>query len=190
MSLKPGQPHLGLGHINRHRSPKKRVLAERTHIAGEGAKILPMNGVNGESKVVTARLPSGAPLRIEISGGGDEGAGDGVASVGQHELDVEAAIDGMASAGRHEVDVEAAVDGVASVGRHELDVEAAVDSVTEVGSILVEKLKAVKPTRATVELHFGFTLEAGKLTALLVSGQAEASLTITLEWFDQSASGG
>ena len=50
---------------------------------------------------------------------------------------------------------------------------------------MVEKLKAAKPTRATVELKLGFAVEAGKLTALWVGGKGEASLTVTLEWSER-----
>ena len=53
---------------------------------------------------------------------------------------------------------------------------------------MVEKLKAAKPTRATVELKLGFAVEAGKLTALWVGGKGEASLTVTLEWSEHSGS--
>ena len=54
--------------------------------------------------------------------------------------------------------------------------------MAEIGSVVVDKLKAAKPTRATVELKLGFAVEAGKLTALWVGGKGEASLTVTLEW--------
>jgi Trypsin-co-occurring domain 1 len=104
-----------------------------------------MNGTENAPSVVTAKLPSGVPIRVEVaeSGSGDE---------------------------------------MTSVGLRDLDLDKALDTVSEIGSVLVEKLKAAKPTRATVELKLGFTVEAGKLTALWVGGQGEASLTVTLEW--------
>jgi hypothetical protein len=104
-----------------------------------------MNGAENATSVVTARLPSGAPIRVEIAGS-DSG------------------------------------DGMTSVGLRDLDLDKALDTVSEIGSAVVEKLKAAKPTKATVELKFGFAVEAGKLTALWVGGKGEASLTVTLEW--------
>jgi Trypsin-co-occurring domain 1 len=104
-----------------------------------------MNGTANATTVVTARLPSGAPVRIEVAG--------------------------LASG-----------DGPASVGLHNLDLGKALDTVAEIGSVVVDKLKAVKPTKATVELKLGFAVEAGKLTALWVGGKGEAALTVTLEW--------
>jgi hypothetical protein len=76
------------------------------------------------------------------------------------------------------------VDGVTSVGLRDYDLDKALDSVGEIGSLVVEKLKAAKPSKTTVELKLGFAVEAGKLTALWVGGKGEASLTVTLEWSD------
>jgi Trypsin-co-occurring domain 1 len=104
-----------------------------------------MNGAENTTTVVTARLPSGAPVRVEVAG-------------------------------------PESGDGITSVGLRALDLGKALDTVTEIGSVVVEKLKAAKPTRATAELKLGFAVEAGKLTALWVGGKGEASLTVTLEW--------
>jgi hypothetical protein len=109
-----------------------------------------MNGAENASTVMTARLPSGTPIRVEVAGSG----------VG---------------------------DGMTSVGLRDLDLDKALDTIGEVGSVVVEKLKAAKPTRATVELKFGFVVEAGKLTALWVGGKGEASLTVMLEWSEHPA---
>ena len=73
-------------------------------------------------------------------------------------------------------------DGMESVGLHDYDLSTALDSVGEIGSLVVEKLKAARPSKTTVELKLGFAVEAGKLTALWVGGKGEASLTVTLEW--------
>jgi Trypsin-co-occurring domain 1 len=73
-------------------------------------------------------------------------------------------------------------DGMTSVGLKDLELGTALDTVGEIGSVVVEKLKAAKPSRATVELRLGFAVEAGKLTALWVGGKGEAALTVTLEW--------
>jgi hypothetical protein len=83
------------------------------------------------------------------------------------------------------VKVEAATDssdGMTSVGLRDLDLSGALDSVGEIGSLVVETLKAAKPSKTKVELKLGFAVEAGKLTALWVGGKGEASLTVTLEW--------
>lgn len=117
-----------------------------------------MNGAENTTRVVTAKLPSGVPIRVEVAG---SDSGDPMTSVGLRDLD------------------------------RDLDLDKALDAVGEIGSVVVEKLKAAKPTRATVELKLGFAVEAGKLTALWVNGKGEASLTVTLEWSERpSAPGG
>lgn len=107
-----------------------------------------MGDVECATTIVTARLPSGAPVRVEV-----------------------AALE--------------ASDGMASVGLRDLEIDKALDTVAEIGSVVVEKLKAAKPTKATVELKLGFAVEAGKLTALWIGGKGEASLTVTLEWAER-----
>ena len=107
-----------------------------------------MDGAESATRVVTTKLPSGAPIRVEVAGPdfGDE---------------------------------------MTSVGLRELDLGTALDTVAEIGSVVVEKLKAARPTKAKAELRLGFAVEAGKLTALWVGGRGEASLTVTLEWSEQ-----
>jgi Trypsin-co-occurring domain 1 len=112
-----------------------------------------MNGPENATMVVTARLPSGAPVRVEVAGAESS-------------------------------------DGMTSVGLRDLDLGNALDTVAEIGSVVVDKLKAAKPARATVELKLGFAVEAGKLTALWVNGKSEASLTVTLEWSERPAGPG
>jgi hypothetical protein len=112
-----------------------------------------MDGSGNNARVVTAKLPSGTPVRVEVSG---PDAGDGMTSVGLRDLDLSTAL----------------------------------DAIGEIGSALVEKLKVAKPSAATAELRFGFAVEAGKLTALLVSGKGEASLTVTLERSGHAAASG
>jgi hypothetical protein len=43
-------------------------------------------------------------------------------------------------------------------------------------------LKKAAPSKTTVELGIALAVRNGKLTALLVEGQADVSLTVTLEW--------
>ena len=107
-----------------------------------------MNSADGEPDVVTARLPSGMPVRVALTG---PGTGDGMTSVGLRDLDLNAAL----------------------------------ETVGEISSTVVDKLKAARPAKATVEMKFGFEIEAGKLTALWVGGKGEASLTVTLEWSER-----
>jgi hypothetical protein len=71
---------------------------------------------------------------------------------------------------------------MANVGLRDLDLSGALETVGEISSTVVEKLKAARPTKATVEMNFGFEVEAGKLTALWVGGKGNASLKVTLEW--------
>ncbi len=83
------------------------------------------------------------------------------------------------------VKVEAAADSadwMTSVGLRDYDLGGAMDSVGEISALVVEKLKAARPSKTTVELKLGFAVEAGKLTALWVGGKGEASLTVTMEW--------
>lgn len=82
-------------------------------------------------------------------------------------------------------------DGMASVGlRDSFDLSSALDTISELGAITVEKLKAAKPTKATVEFRLGFTLESGRLTSMIVGGKGDASLTVTLEWSESTESDG
>jgi hypothetical protein len=109
-----------------------------------------MNGDADSPSTITARLPSGTPIKVEV-----EGLDSG--------------------------------DGMTSVGLRDLDLDSALDTISEIGSVVVEKLKAARPSKATVELRLGFSVEAGKLVALWVGAKGEGSLTVTLEW---SAPGG
>lgn len=73
-------------------------------------------------------------------------------------------------------------DEMASVGLRDLELDKALDSLGEIGSLVVEKLKAANPTKATVQLGLAFSVEAGKLTALWIGGRGNASLNVTMEW--------
>ncbi len=112
-----------------------------------------MNGDASAADVLTARLPSGAAIKVEIAG------------------------------------LETG-DGMTSVGLRDLDLDSALDTISEIGSLVVGKLKAAKPAKATVELRLGFSVEAGKLIALWVGGKGDASLTVTLEWSELPAASG
>jgi Trypsin-co-occurring domain 1 len=105
-----------------------------------------MDSCDTDTRVITAVLPSGMPIKVEIAQPSDD------------------------------------EDEMASVGLRDLEVGKALDSLGEIASLVVEKLKAAKPTKATVQLGLAFSVEAGKLTALWVGGQGNASLNVTMEW--------
>jgi hypothetical protein len=103
-------------------------------------------------RAMTVRLPSGAPIRVEVA-------------------------------------ESESSDTLTSVGLRNLELDTALDTIAEISSNVIEKLKAAKPSRASVELKFGFSVEAGKLTALWINGGSDASLTVTLEWSERPAPG-
>lgn len=74
------------------------------------------------------------------------------------------------------------------------DIVATLGSVTgaieRVGRATIEAAKNASPAKATVELSFGLALEQGALIALLGKGKADASITVTLEWSRDDATGG
>jgi Trypsin-co-occurring domain 1 len=107
-----------------------------------------MNDADELPEVVSARLPSGILVKLELSSSN-------------------------------------VADGMTSVGLRDLNLNDALDTVGEIGAMLVEKLQTAKPSKATAELKFGFSVESGKLIALWVNGKGEASLTVTLEWSGQ-----
>lgn len=55
-----------------------------------------MDGAENGMRVVTARLPSGAPVKVEVAG---PNSGDGIASVGLRDLDLDSALDTVAEIG-------------------------------------------------------------------------------------------
>jgi hypothetical protein len=90
-----------------------------------------MNGSDDAERVaktVTAQLPSGVAIRVEVA---DDGCGDGMGSVGLRDLDLDKAL----------------------------------DSVGEIGALVVEKLKAARPSKTTVEFKIGFAVEVGDVAA-------------------------
>jgi hypothetical protein len=56
-------------------------------------------------------------------------------------------------------------------------------AIERVGSEMAETLAKVAPSKASVELGFNLTIEAGQLVAMLVGkGSGSASIKVTLEW--------
>lgn len=74
-------------------------------------------------------------------------------------------------------------DGVTSVGlKDDLHHDKALDSVGETAALVWRQVAKASPSKATVQLKMGFTVETGKLTALGVGGKSDAVLTETMEW--------
>ena len=55
-------------------------------------------------------------------------------------------------------------------------------SIEKVSRAVLEALRKVEPTKASVELAFSLAIEAGQLVALFGKGKGEASIKATLEW--------
>ncbi|HKS99967.1 MAG TPA: CU044_2847 family protein [Rugosimonospora sp.] len=64
------------------------------------------------------------------------------------------------------------------------------DTVQAIASHLAQVWEHVKPAEATVKFGLSLTARSGKLTGLVVDGDAAASLKITLTWRDQTKSTG
>jgi hypothetical protein len=54
--------------------------------------------------------------------------------------------------------------------------------ITAMAQQITKSLASAKPTRATIEFGFDFAVEAGHLTAFVVSGSGQASFKVMLEW--------
>jgi hypothetical protein len=59
-------------------------------------------------------------------------------------------------------------------------------SIEKVSRGVLDALRRVEPSKATVELSFALAIEAGQLVALFGKGKGEASITATLEWSKSS----
>jgi hypothetical protein len=55
-------------------------------------------------------------------------------------------------------------------------------SIEKVSGAVLDSVKRVAPTAATVELAFSLAIESGVLVAMFGKGKGEASITVTLEW--------
>ncbi|MFE0648691.1 CU044_2847 family protein [Streptomyces sp. NPDC059534] len=68
------------------------------------------------------------------------------------------------------------------LGDHLPDLSAVTEALSSFAGQIGDALHQAAPDRATVEFGCQLGLAAGKLTALVVSGNANASLRVTLEW--------
>src|SRR5437762_2753378 len=69
-----------------------------------------------------------------------------------------------------------------SLSDHLVSLDRVMDQVAALASTVRDHLQDVAPTRATVEFGIGLSIKAGKLTALLVNGETDMSMKLTLEW--------
>lgn len=54
--------------------------------------------------------------------------------------------------------------------------------ISRVAREVLDAAKSAKPTKASVELGFGVTVEGGQLVALFGKAKGEATVKVTLEW--------
>jgi hypothetical protein len=66
--------------------------------------------------------------------------------------------------------------------REQLSFSGVTDTLREIGGAVVEALEQVRPERASVEFGLDLAVKSGKLSGLLVEGDATAALRVTLEW--------
>jgi hypothetical protein len=62
------------------------------------------------------------------------------------------------------------------------DLNDAMEDVASLAATVRHHLERAAPKRATVEIGIGFSVSAGRLTALVVNAGAEVSMKLTLEW--------
>lgn len=58
----------------------------------------------------------------------------------------------------------------------------AMSAVEGLATKFSDLFETIKPEKAKVEFGVNFSVESGKLSTLLVNGQGETSIKITLEW--------
>ncbi|MEU5216743.1 CU044_2847 family protein [Streptomyces sp. NPDC020807] len=68
------------------------------------------------------------------------------------------------------------------IGGRMPDLSAVTEALSSFAGQIGEALDRAAPDRATVEFGCQLGLDAGRLTALVVQGSANASLRVTLEW--------
>jgi len=77
----------------------------------------------------------------------------------------------------------AAGGGPENVGvREALSFDGVRDTVEAISNELLQVWDRVKPSEASVEFGLSLTAKTGKLTGLLVEGDGQASLKVTVKW--------
>lgn len=74
------------------------------------------------------------------------------------------------------------IDRSGNVGLLDLDFSQVRESLAGFAEVVREGLKDAKPSKTSVEIALELGLSSGKLAAILASGNATASIKITLEW--------
>jgi Trypsin-co-occurring domain 1 len=69
-----------------------------------------------------------------------------------------------------------------------LPFEEVTNAIEGIAKTVVATLEKVKPHKATVEFGIQIAIDSGKLTAVVVKGDATANLKITLEWEELASS--
>jgi Trypsin-co-occurring domain 1 len=64
----------------------------------------------------------------------------------------------------------------------ELQFQTMIDLLKKLSALMLDAIKQAQPTKASIEFGIDVGVESGKLTALLVKGEAKGNLKITLEW--------
>ena len=72
-----------------------------------------------------------------------------------------------------------------TLGLGDLNFGDVTDTLEGIGSAVLAALGRILPDKATVEFGLDLAVQSGKLTSLLVGGEASASLKVTLEWSRQ-----
>jgi len=72
--------------------------------------------------------------------------------------------------------------GEQDVAFERLSFQAVSEAIEGISSSIVQALKKVKPSKASVELGLEIAVDEGALTALLVKAGGKANLKVTLEW--------
>ncbi|WP_225804443.1 CU044_2847 family protein [Streptomyces sp. NK15101] len=81
-----------------------------------------------------------------------------------------------------EPDPEGPDPGLEGLGGRLPDLSGVTEALSAFAGRIGESLHQAAPDRATVEFGCQLGLDAGRLTALVVQGGANASLRVTLEW--------
>jgi hypothetical protein len=73
--------------------------------------------------------------------------------------------------------------------RDSFDLAAVSETLEGIAQAVRSGLEKMTPSKTTVELGIQLAVKSGKLTSLVVEGDASASLKVTLEWGGQAQAG-
>jgi hypothetical protein len=76
------------------------------------------------------------------------------------------------------------------VGWKDFDFEDVSKTLAGIAQAVRKGLEKATPSKTTVELGIDLAVKSGKLTSLVVEGDAAASLKVTLEWGGEAAADG